>query len=307
MSEEQIYTSEPEFNLDEMFDKIHAHIENPLPLGEEIPPNTETKRESAPTDKEDDKKEDESDEEKVEKASEKKEKPSDKKAESDLKIAYDKLEKSHKDTQKSFHEDRKKLSAYKRAVLKMREEGTLLDEEAEMLLDHTKFDSEADSALDEPVLVRYGRVWDKELEYMKKYAPDASEINQQIMAFQHLIQSSSQHELDEIFEELSNYEDDEVELTKQMLSLGRQYNDEIYSDIHEAGGLSKLKYKYQDKIDKLEKELDKSNKKYDKLKEKYEDYNEPSSLTLPGGSNTPSSSKGDKVDLDAFFDGLARG
>jgi hypothetical protein len=306
MSEEQVYTQEPEFNLDEMFDKIHAHIENPTSLEEGTLEKPETKKISVPIEKKEEI-EDESDDEETEKIPEKKEKPSDKKSESDLKVAFDKLEKSHKDTQKSFHEDRKKLSAYKRAVLKLKEEGTLLDEEAEMLLDHTKFEGEVNNSSSGSILDRYVGIWDKEIKSMRRYSPDASEIDQHILAFQHLYDSSTLNEKQEILDDLSDFEDDEVELTKKMLALGRRHNDEIYSDIHEAGGLSKLKDKYQDKIDKLEKELDKSNKRYNKLKEKYEDYNEPSSLTLPGGSNTPSSSKGDNVDLDAFFDSLARG
>lgn len=200
----------------------------------------------------------------------------------DYKSELEKVQKTLKDTQRSFHEDRKKLAAYKKAVEKLKEEGRLLDEEATDLLDHTKFESEPE---DESIIIKYGRIWDKELEYMKKYAPNPKDIDQHVLAFQHFMQSASPQEIRDTLEELAQYEEDEVEFTRQMLEIGRQYNDDIYADIHESGSIRNLKAKYSaDKIE-MQKEIDKWEKKYNKLKEKYEDYNpEPANLKLPSGA-----------------------
>lgn len=222
----------------------------------------------------------------------------------DYKAELEKLQKRVKDTQGSFHEDRKKLAAYKKAVEKMKQDGALLDEEATMLLDHTHFE---DAPEEEPLFVKYGKVWDKELEYMKKYAPNPKEIDQHILAFQHLIQTSSPQEINDILSDLSHHEEDEVEFTRQMLEIGRQYNDDIYSDIHETGSIRNLKAKYIQKETELQKKIDKLEKHIDKLKEKYEDFNtEPSNYRLPSGSSYNDLPKEGSFDLRSVFEKQGR-
>ncbi len=230
----------------------------------------------------------------------KEEKPKDKSI--DYKLENEKLQKTLKDTQKSFHEDRRKLSAYKRAVEKLKEEGSLLDDEANLLLDHTRHADESSSNENEPVLVKYGKIWDKELEYMRKYSSNASDIDKSVIAFQHLIQSASSEEVEDVFADLSQYEDDEVELTKRMISYGREYNDDIYSDIHEAGSIRKLKSKYQERIDELQKELDKSHKKYNRLREKHQDYDsEPGNQRVSSGAGNIDPKKEATFDIGTIF------
>jgi hypothetical protein len=230
----------------------------------------------------------------------KEEKPKEKSI--DYQSENEKLQKTLKDTQKSFHEDRRKLSAYKRAVEKMKEDGTLLEDEANLLLDHTQYEEESNTNANDPVLIKYGKIWDKELEYMRKYSSNASDINKHVLAFQHLIQSAPSDEVEDIFSDLSQYEDDEVELTKRMISYGREYNDEIYSDIHEAGSIRKLKSKYQDRIDELEKELDKSHKKYNRLREKHQDYDsEPGNQRVSSGAGNVDHKKEVTFDIGAIF------
>jgi hypothetical protein len=206
-------------------------------------------------------------------------------SEVDYKSKIEKLEKTVKDTQRSFHEDRKKLAAYKRAVQKMVSEGVLIDSEAETLLDHTSFDESVNDPANQTALDRYVSIWDKELSYMKKYSRDIENIDQNIAAFQHLFDTSSVREKEDIMDELSNYEDDEVELTNQMLAMGAQYNEEVYSDIAEAGGLRKLKDKFRAENEILQNKLDKVTKQYNKLKEQYEDYDtKPANMRLQSGS-----------------------
>lgn len=284
-------------DLESIFEQVHAEIEEPKDAQKQR--NHNKKEEKQALDEDNDKGEET--ENKPEK--QETEKHPEKKETVDYKAEYEKLQKISKDTQKSFHENRKQLAAYKKAVEKLKSEGVLMDEEANMLLDHTHFE---DAPSDVPVLVKYGNIWDKEMQYMRKYSPNPDEIKQHALAFRHLMQSTSYDEAEEILDELSNYEDDEIELTKRMLEIGRQYNEDIYADIHEAGNIRNLKHKYEKKQKELQERLDKMEKKYNKLKEKYEDYNsEPSDYRLPsGGTNVPLP-KNDKIDLGAFFDSLA--
>lgn len=204
----------------------------------------------------------------------------------DYKAEYEKQLKIVKDTQKSFHESNKKLAAYKKAVEKLKEDGSLLDEEAMILLDHAKYDNVPEEA---PLIVRYANIWDKEFEYMRKYSRDPEELDQLKDAFVHLMQTASQQEINDILSDLSQYEDDEVEFTRQMLEKGREYNDDIYADIRDAGSIRNLKSKYNERIEELEKKLDKSEKKLNKYKEKYEDYDaRPANMNLPTGSGSHS-------------------
>lgn len=218
--------------------------------------------------------------------------------ETDYKSEYEKLQKTVKDTQRSFHEDRKKLSAYKKAVEKLKEEGSLLDEEATMLLDHTKHE---DAPQEDTAFVKYCRVWDKELEYMKKYSPEPEQIDQHILAFQHLIQSSPTAEVNDILSDLAQYEDDEVELTKQMLEIGRQYNDDIYSDIAESGSIRKLKAKYAEKETEMQRKIDKLQKQVDKLKSQYEDYDKEPPSKLSSGMGNVALPSGATMEPSAIF------
>lgn len=203
----------------------------------------------------------------------------------DYKSELEKAKKTIKDTQRSFHEDRKKLVAYRKTVEKLKEDGVLLDEEAEMLLDHTSFESEPE---EESEYLKYHKIWNQELQYMRKYAPDAKEIDQNFEAFQHFVQTASPHEIKEAFSDLKHYEDDEVAFTKQMLEIGRQYNEEVYADISEVGSIRHLKSKYSQNEAKLQKVIDKLTTENVNLKkqfkEKYEDYNTEPPGRLPTGS-----------------------
>lgn len=318
MSEEQIQVNEEneEFDLDAAWEAAHNKTDKPKPspkpidiaLDEEDPTPASVKKEPV-TEKAEDKEEDE-----VEKEVVKKDKPSDNKADTELQVKFENLEKSYKDTQKAFHEDRKKLSAYNRAIKSFVDEGTLTDDEAKTLLDHVKFEDGHDipqnSGVGATGILKYTDAIKKELAMMQRYS-SSSERNKEIelhtKAFEHLHDTSTWEEQQEIVNELSGFEDDIVDMTKQMLLLGARHYDEVYSEIHQSGGVKQLKEKYISEIETLKKELDKSKKQYVKLKEKYEDYNEPTVVTAPGGSSAPSSSKSGELDIDGALDWAYRG
>lgn len=305
MTEENNMPMEQEFDLDSALDQAFDKSTNPNKFAEEVVLKPEKKEETKAPEKIED---DSTDEEPL---LEKKEKPSEKKADTELKVAYEKLEKSYKDTQKAFHEDRKKLSAYKRAIKSYLDEGTLTDEEAQTLLDHVQFENgpDVESNNSNPVgdFAKYANAISKELEVMERYSSNPQEIKINTQAFQHLYDTSSWQEKQNILQELSGFDDDAVELTKQMLLLGAQHNNEVYSEINESGGIKQLKERLTNEIETLKKELDKSKKQYNKLKEKYEDYNVPTQGIVPGGSSESSSSKSDALDIDAALDAVFRG
>lgn len=220
----------------------------------------------------------------------------------DYKSENERLQRTLKDTQKSFHEDRKKLSAYKKTVNKFIDDGLLTEDEAQVLLDHTQFEGEVVNE-SKTVIDRYGDIWDKEIGNMKKYnKKDVPHIEQCIRAFQHMYDSSTLSEREDIIDDLSNYEDDEVEFTNRMLALGSDYNDDVYSDLKDSGGIRNVKAKYQSKIDDMQKELDKVTEKYNKLKKKHSDYDaEPANLRISSGAAYVGDTKDGSLDFGKMF------
>lgn len=220
----------------------------------------------------------------------------------DYKIDNERLQRTLKDTQKSFHEDRKKLSAYKKTINKFMDDGVLTEDEAQALLDHTQFEGDVVKEA-KTVIDQYSDIWDKEILNMRKYNPkDVPHINECIKAFQHMYDSSSLSEREDILDDLSNYEDDEIEFTNRMLSLGSDYNDDVYSDLKDSGGIRNIKAKYQSEIDDIKKELDKVNEKYNKLKKKHSDYDsEPANLRISSGAAYVGDTKDDSLDFGKMF------
>lgn len=202
----------------------------------------------------------------------------------DYKSEYEKLQKSSKDTQKAFHEERKKVVAYNKAVEKLKEQGALIEEEATLLLNHVHFEEVAPEEQSE--YLKFHKVWSNEIQQIKKYAPNREDVDQHFNAFQHFVQTASADEIQEKFLELKEFEDDEVEFTRAMLDFGRQYNEDIFSDIADAGSIRKLKAKYSEKEQRLQKTIAKLEKVVLKYKEQYEDFDDkPANLNLPAGGS----------------------
>lgn len=260
-------TEGEDFDLDEMFNNFRTEDKEKPSLQDEPveKPKKPQEKKKEPVE-EDNEAGREDDEEEI-----KAPKKDFKEKEVDYKAELEKLQKTVRDTQRSFHEDRKKLSAYKKAVEKLKEEGTLLDDEANALLDHTKYDSEAE---DVPLLNRYFDIWDKEIENIRTYNESyaSNDLEQHIKAFQHFIRNGDPEEVKETLADLSKFEDNKVVFTNQMLKIGRQYNDDIYSDIHEAGGIRNLRERFIKKEKELKNDIDNLKKQVDNLKKKHEDY-----------------------------------
>lgn len=212
----------------------------------------------------------------------------------------EKTQKALKETQKWGNETRKQLANYKKTVEKMMQDGILTEDEARALQDHTIVHEDEQQEVSKPVI--YGQIWDKELEYMKKYSPSSKEIEESADAFTHLVNHCTQEELIDIFADLSSYEEDETELTKRMIEIGREYYDDIYGDIQDVGSIRNLKKKYSEKEQELQKRIDKLEAKYSKLKEKYEDHDqEPSGMRMRTGGLATGLPKDTTFEPSAIF------
>src|SRR5690349_3290215 len=320
---EETQTDQPTFSLDNVFNKPRVSDTTSKEDVELIKENNQEKKENTKEKSQEKDKKIKSSQEDKEKEVPKESKPTkdpiddddddifddepteSKKTSDSSKDEIEKLQKTLRDTQKSFHEDRRKLSAYKKAVQKLQEDLVLTDEDAQTLLDHTKFDENTSpSHISESPMQRYMRVWDKEIENMRKYSSDIESLDKHLEAFQNLILTVSHKEREDIIDELSEFENDEVELTKYMLDLGRVYDDEIYSHIREAGSIRNLITKFKNKEEELQNKLDKARNKIVKLQEKRDnDYDdEPYRVRQSsGGSNIDQKPSSSKFDMNAIF------
>ncbi|CAK9250413.1 unnamed protein product [Sphagnum jensenii] len=168
------------------------------------------------------------------------------------------------------------------------ETGILTDEEAQTLLSVSAHpDPQQAEEQDEPLLVRYGKVWDRELSNIRKYT-DTPDLDLHIFAFQDFLKNGSKEEIAEAFQELKSLEEDDVAFTRKMLELGKSYNEEVYKDIHTAGSLKAYKLKMKQDLEKQLKKIDKLEKEIVKYKEQYEDYIPSKSYRLPSGGSAES-------------------
>ena len=200
----------------------------------------------------------------------------------------EKAERRLADSQKWGREAHSKLKSVESLIGQYLEKGILSDEEAALLLASSQHPDLSAEQKEEPLLVRYGTVWDRELQNMRKYT-DAPDLDLHIQAFQHFLKNGSSSEVMEAFTELKALEKDDVAFTRKMLEMGKAYYEEVYKDIHTAGSLKDYKLKMKQEISKHLRHIDKLEKEIVKYKEQYEDYIPSKSYRLPsGGSAEPS-------------------
>lgn len=201
----------------------------------------------------------------------------------DYQAELEKAERRYKDSQKWGTEMRKKLSSYEKAIKKYTESGSLTAEEAQDLLDHTKFEDAPSE--DESVFLKYSRIWDEGIERMREFADDPKEIDKYVYAFQQLLRDSTPSEQEEIFEQFADIEDNKASMTRKMINLGKDYYDETFGEVYESGSIRNFKKKYADKEKEYNKKIDKLQKELDKYKSKYEDYTDTTRLPNGGSDN----------------------
>ena len=199
----------------------------------------------------------------------------------------EKSERRLADSQKWGREAHNKLKSVEHLIAQYLEKGILSDEEAALLLASAQHPEPGTEQKDEPLLVRYGTIWDRELANMRKYT-DSPDLDRHIQAFQHFLKNGSPADVTEAFTELKALEKDEVAFTKKMLQMGKAYHDDVYKEIHEAGSLKDYKIKKEQEISKHLRHIDKLEKEIVKYKEQYEDYTPAKSYRLPSGGSAES-------------------
>ena len=192
-----------------------------------------------------------------------------------------KREKAAEETKLWGTELSRKLKSFEYKLAKYVEEGILTDEEAEEFKKDVQHEQREQEQ--EPTLMKYIKVWDAEIENLRKYTEDPL-LDKKIHAFQHFLQNSSPKEINEVMESFKDVEGDSVALTKKMLAVAAKYSDEIFSEIYEAGNLKNFKKKYQNELEKKQNNIDKLEKEVLRLKKEYEDYSPSSTMSLPNGS-----------------------
>ena len=166
-----------------------------------------------------------------------------------------KTEKRLKETQEWGHSLSRKLKGFENQITKYIEDGSLTKEEGEALFNNIKHEAKEEN--DAP-LVHYGKVWDNELENMRKYSNDVN-IDNYVLAFQHLLAYGDINENQLMLNEFTKI-DDPILSTKKMLKYGEDYYNETYGELAEAGGVKALTKKYKEKLKEQQKIIDKLKK-----------------------------------------------
>lgn len=192
----------------------------------------------------------------------------------------------------------RKLKSFEAKLAKYVVDGVLTEEEVENLKKDIQHEQREQG--EEAPLMKYVRAWDAEIENLRKYTDDPN-LDKKVHAFQHFLHNSSPEEINEVMESFKEFEDDSVKLTKKMLAVAAKYNDEIFSELYEAGNLKNFKKKYVSDLESKQKEIDKLNKEVLRFKQEYEDYTPPATMKLPVGTTDKFPEETSKKD---FFKGI---
>lgn len=220
-------------------------------------------------------------------------------SEPDYQVELEKAERRYKESQKWGSDMRKKLTAYEKAIKKYGDEGILSTEEAQSLLDHTQFEDTPPE--DETLFVKYAKIWDEGVERMREFSEDPKEIDKYVHAFQQLWRDSAPAEQDDILEEFSEFDGNKASMTRKMIKMGKDYYDETFGEVYEAGSIRNFKKKFAEKEKEYNKSIDKLKKELDKLKSKYEDYTEPTYKLPSGGSDKSIDTHNYTTDVKEIF------
>jgi hypothetical protein len=212
-----------------------------------------------------------------------------------LKQDRERQDKAFKETQKWGHGLRHQLSTFEQQVKAYMGEGVLTEEEGQKLLNTTAVEDE--TPFQESPLALYSKVWDEELENIRKYTQEA-DLDQHVLAFQHLLKNGDPQELEEAFSQFEEVKENPLALTRKMLDIGKHYNEEVYQALSQAGSLKAFKQQYETKLKQQQKKIDRLEKDLLKFKET-SDYISSSSYVLPPGGQEEA--HGDDTSFGGIF------
>ena len=206
-----------------------------------------------------------------------------------------------KESRQRFDDLSRKLSGVEKIVKDYANQGALTADEAQKILEQAEHEaiSETQQSTVQTPWHLYTQVWDQELDNIRKYSNDPN-IDQHVYAFQHFMANATQNELNQALSEFDPCKSDSIALTRKMLDLGKSYNDDIYGEYSQAGGLKNYKSQYEERLAKQQKTIDKLEKEILKLNNN-SDYIPSQSYKLPSGSTKAGENKRDNS-LTGIFD-----
>ncbi len=197
-----------------------------------------------------------------------------------LQESYSKMETSLTETRKWGRELSQKLKKFAAQIEAYKQDGVLTPEEAEHLISKAQH---TEDAVEDTPLMRYSKIWDQELDNIRKYSPEP-DLDQHVLAFQHLLKNATPQELQDLLEDFA-LEEDPIKLTRLMLEKGKDYHQEIYKDLSETGSLKGYKKSQEAKLQKQQKEIEKLQKEIARFKQD-QDYIGSSKYSLPSGGQS---------------------
>lgn len=203
-----------------------------------------------------------------------------------------KLEEELSRNKKWGHDLARKLKSYQQKLETYAEEGKLTLDEAKELYSETRHEMPQE---EESLYERYARIWDCEIENIRKYAPDEN-LDKHIMGFQAKMKTSSQEEINETFKAFQQ-EEDPVSLTRAMLKEGETYYNKVLSKIEPYGGVEGY-------ITHMEKAIEKARSKVDTLKQEVIDLKSEGYLTPSAGYSLPSHGDEGQYQKDMALDSV---
>lgn len=190
------------------------------------------------------------------------------------------------------HDLARKLKSYQSKLESYVADGKITLDEAKDLYAETTHD---DLIQEESLYDTYAKIWDQEIENIRKYAPDDN-LDKHIMGFQAKMKLSSPDEISKLFAAFKG-EKDPVRLTRSMLKEGSTYYDTVLSKVDPHGGMEGY-------ISHMEKSLKRAQDKVDSLKEEVVNLKSEGYMTSAGYSLPSHGDKGQyqkDMTLDSVF------
>lgn len=202
----------------------------------------------------------------------------------------EKLQKNLKETQSWGHakareakEHSKKLEEYEGIIKEYKEGGNLTPDEADVALKHTAHNRPVEEAVPLTQGQEIVHILRETLPEVVKYSTDP-DTDQYIEAFDHMTQNMHADELNRLTEDFAVVMKDPVLMAKNMLAIGKQYNNDFYGEYKESGGVHGLARNHKNKITELQKTIDKQQKDIVKLQQN-SDYTGTAGYSIPSGSS----------------------
>ncbi len=172
-----------------------------------------------------------------------------------------KLRKALADSQKWGHTNNKRLKSVVKTIASLKEQGVLTEDEFtninELLnSDDPEVEPETVKASMSP-MANLIQIANKRLGDLREFYEGDPLFDKKIAAFDLCINNSSDQEVDDIYDDLEQYEKNDLKLVKRMYQIGEKYYNEGFNEIDKAGGLKNFLTEKNSELKRLQKKIDK--------------------------------------------------